>query len=446
VEIRVEQNKEQAKTGEAETGQKGNDTLDKAQELLEKSRRVLQEEGDEADENSEDEDVRERLFNLWTTMDPHSNQGIRPAPFKKGKTYRIPASLEQSDTKNGKGRSKKEQDPQVKEKETLEETSKDETMAFEIQQSTDNLFKVKGPYLPEFNYLYLREMKRRVKERKMGKNAKSNKRKAVDPPELDLELVEEPAVIDAIEKIASNTAQIEPATVQAAVASTSGLPHPSMGDEPDLSSDEEDAGWNAEPMAFDEEAVHRSAAAAQGDPGGEIIQSYEDLCRSHIENYLASAESFVIETSLTKRVADWKAKLEPILSRQEEAKPFDIHSYGENLITRFQKVEDHPVSTFRNLVNKEEEVSEVCRLFAATLQLANHGNVEILPDTEYTDLIEEEDERMHIKGSFSLKLISSTLVTFETNNNINIAVLQKKLGEGDDVELGRFQIQPLADK
>lgn len=107
VEIRVEQNKEQAKTGEAETGQKGNDTLDKAQELLEKSRRVLQEEGDEADENSEDEDVRERLFNLWTTMDPHSNQGIRPAPFKKGKTYRIPASLEQSDTKNGKGRSKK---------------------------------------------------------------------------------------------------------------------------------------------------------------------------------------------------------------------------------------------------------------------------------------------------------------------------------------------------
>jgi len=31
----------------------------------------------------------------------------------------------------------------------------------------------------------------------------------VDPPELDLELVEEPAVIDAIEKIASNTAQIE---------------------------------------------------------------------------------------------------------------------------------------------------------------------------------------------------------------------------------------------
>jgi len=33
------------------------------------------------------------------------------------------------------------------------------------------------------------------------------------------------------------------------------------------------------------------------------------------------------------------------------------------------KKEDHPVSTFRNLVNKEEEVSEVCRLFAATLQV-----------------------------------------------------------------------------
>lgn len=42
--------------------------------------------------------------------------------------------------------------------------------------------------------------------------------------------------------------------------------------------------------------------------------------------------------------------------------------------------------------------------------------------------------RMDIKGSFKLKLLSSTLVTFETNNNINIAVLKKKIGEGDESE------------
>lgn len=34
---------------------------------------------------------------------------------------------------------------------------------------------------------------------------------------------------------------------------------------------------------------------------GQIIQSYEDLCRKHIENYLSSAEAFAVETSLTRR-------------------------------------------------------------------------------------------------------------------------------------------------
>jgi hypothetical protein len=41
-----------------------------------------------------------------------------------------------------------------------------------------NLFKVKGPCLPEFNYLYLKEMKRRVKERKQEKDLRTNKRKS----------------------------------------------------------------------------------------------------------------------------------------------------------------------------------------------------------------------------------------------------------------------------
>lgn len=72
--------------------------------------------------------------------------------------------------------------------------------------------------------------------------------------------------------------------------------------------------------------------------------------------------------------------------------------------------------------------------------MANHGNVQIIPEHEYNADIEDEDERMHIQGSFSLKLLSSTLVTFETNNNINIAVLKKKLGEGDESEEHQDQL------
>jgi len=60
--------------------------------------------------------------------------------------------------------------------------------------------------------------------------------------------------------------ELQPSHVQAAMASTSGLPLPGLGgDEGDLSSDEDNMGWNAEPMAFDEDAVHRNAAGAQPD-------------------------------------------------------------------------------------------------------------------------------------------------------------------------------------
>lgn len=460
--VRGEQDK--AKAGETD---KADGTLNKSDQEATlgnanrgRGKRTARTEGDE--EEVDEDALRERLFNLWATMDPHSLQGMRAAPFKRGKTYRVPASLvEQDKSAKGKGKSKAGADVGSKEdSEANESLPKDETtMETTGASAGSNLFKVKGPYLPEFNYLYLKEMKRRVNERKKEKNLRTNKtkRKAPaatgvtmdEPAEFGVEFVEEPEVIDAIEALAVNVTEIEPSHVQAAMASTSGLPLPGLGgDEGDLSSDEDNMGWNAEPMAFDEDAVHRNAAGAQPDGAevfnieeGQIIQSYEDLCRKHIENYLSSANAFAIETSLTKRVADWRAKLEPILSRQEEAKPFDIHSYGESVVARFRVPDkEQPVSTFGDLVEEEEGTSEICRLFAATLQLANHGNVQIIPEHEYDADVEDEDERMHIQGSFSLKLMSSTLVTFETNNNINIAVLKKKLGEGDESEEHQDQL------
>lgn len=56
--------------------------------------------------------------------------------------------------------------------------------------------------------------------------------------------------------------------MQAALASTSGLPLPGLGEEADLSSDEDEMGWNAEPMAFDEDAVHRNGPSQLGGVDG----------------------------------------------------------------------------------------------------------------------------------------------------------------------------------
>ncbi len=89
----------------------------------------------------------------------------------------------------------------------------------------------------------------------------------------------------------------------------------------------------------------------------------------------------------------------------------------------------HPVLLFEKLVEKEE-TSEICRLFAATLQLANHGNVEIIPSFDYSSSGEHEDDSkvdeerartiLDIHGAFSLKLVSAVPVTFESTNTIDL--------------------------
>lgn len=56
--------------------------------------------------------------------------------------------------------------------------------------------------------------------------------------------------------------------MQAALATTSGLPLPGLAEEGDISSDEEDMGWNAEPMAFDDEAIHRDPIPQLGEVNG----------------------------------------------------------------------------------------------------------------------------------------------------------------------------------
>jgi hypothetical protein len=208
--VRGEQDK--AKAGEAD---KADGTLNKSDQEATlgnanrgRGKRSARTEGDE--EEVDEDALRERLFNLWATMDPHSLQGMRygsasrpplqrarvlgltliysyrfrAAPFKRGKTYRVPASLvEQDKSAKGKGKSKAGTDVGSKEdSEANESLPKDETtMETTGASAGNNLFKVKGPYLPEFNYLYLKEMKRRVNERKKEKNLRTNKTKRKTP-------------------------------------------------------------------------------------------------------------------------------------------------------------------------------------------------------------------------------------------------------------------------
>ena len=122
------------------------------------------------------------------------------------------------------------------------------------------------------------------------------------------------------------------------------------------------------------------------------------------------------ETQLSKRVADWTSRLEPILRAQEIAPEYDIHTYSDLVLTQIDNVStmdlqrrfsylgllnDENTNDFENIKLNEKRKSvemdtalvdfaeildldsntsgEVCRIFLACLMLANTGNLDLVP-------------------------------------------------------------------
>lgn len=140
------------------------------------------------------------------------------------------------------------------------------------------------------------------------------------------------------------------------------------------------------------------------DPNRQL--SYEDICRQHIKSFMQGAEKYVRETNLSKQVNDWQSKLNPILKEQDQHPPFDIHTYGRDIIghleqeTRVKQEERRQTTPKRkaaSIAGSDTEEGDgdetnipfgdivggmsqyqVCRMFLASLQLANNGNVQLV--------------------------------------------------------------------
>lgn len=111
-----------------------------------------------------------------------------------------------------------------------------------------------------------------------------------------------------------------------------------------------------------------------------LTQTYEQLCRDHIDAYIQSADKYLSETHLTRRVKEWQDKLEPKLKTEELHPPFDIHEYGHSLLIRLteNKEESDKPKDFIDVISGQPKY-QVCRYFLAALQLANSHSVEISP-------------------------------------------------------------------
>ncbi|XP_010548979.1 PREDICTED: condensin-2 complex subunit H2 [Tarenaya hassleriana] len=106
-------------------------------------------------------------------------------------------------------------------------------------------------------------------------------------------------------------------------------------------------------------------------------ENLEDLCRSHLDALLASIAESEKQTELAARVSSWKQKIEQNLEEQDSRPPFDIHEYGERIITNLSVEEECGNSkSFADIV-KGLEKPDIARSFSALLQLVNNGDVDL---------------------------------------------------------------------
>ncbi|XP_061060334.1 condensin-2 complex subunit H2 isoform X3 [Eubalaena glacialis] len=101
--------------------------------------------------------------------------------------------------------------------------------------------------------------------------------------------------------------------------------------------------------------------------------SYEELVRRNVL-FIATSQKFVQETELSQRIRDWEDVIQPLLQEQEQHVPFDIHAYGDQVVSRFSQLNQW--CPFAELV-AGQPAFEVCRSMLASLQLANDYTVEI---------------------------------------------------------------------
>ncbi len=135
------------------------------------------------------------------------------------------------------------------------------------------------------------------------------------------------------------------------------------------------------------------------------MQSYEELCKRHLEKYMRSTDRHALDSRRIQRVNEWQTKINPVLTMQAKRSKYDIYQYGENLIShlsrypnrnrRASSASQEPVPVNFATIAERKPTHEVCRLFLATLQLANMGNIEI-EDQKTTD-------------SFGIRLLSNEI-------------------------------------
>ncbi|WKY06495.1 hypothetical protein Q1695_006580 [Nippostrongylus brasiliensis] len=117
-----------------------------------------------------------------------------------------------------------------------------------------------------------------------------------------------------------------------------------------------------------------STAGSQplGDTTGKKRFSLLELLHQHMLKFWSTAEE--VTSGLVHRVQEWEDTMMPILEEEETRKEFDIHEYGDELLSMFDKVGEE--KTLDELL-KGRKKYEISRYFLACLMMANTYNVRV---------------------------------------------------------------------
>ncbi|ONM57753.1 Condensin-2 complex subunit H2 [Zea mays] len=106
-------------------------------------------------------------------------------------------------------------------------------------------------------------------------------------------------------------------------------------------------------------------------------ENLDDLCRSHLNALLASIAEVEKQSEMDARVSTWKERIEIALEEQDRNPPFDIGSYGEQILdTLSSRTNNTGTASFSEIVSGRPKF-EIARTFSALLQLVNGRSVDL---------------------------------------------------------------------
>lgn len=353
-------------------------------------------------------------FDPWTPLDPHDPSGAAKRPFRRGKTYRVPSAWATADVEADVSDAAAQEEGVATDKENasahnaagslllrlglLSQSSRPVQGAAGAASPTSVLVPLRTPLWEQFGELHTAAARRRATARRLRQKAAATRQHL---PSADVDAAE----------VEADAMMPPPGEGDGYAANPS-----ARGDGGDGGEFGEDEAYGRLEMSYDDDsgafgfddddddgdgggstcvAAASEAALSRGGVGSLAHSSYEEMCRHHVEACLEASACYQEDYELHRRVAEWQAKVEPLLDDEARRADFDISKYAERLLAGFDadfepaaprsKAAKHAPDAsehgqtsrpFEQLVGSSDNY-EVCRMFLAALQLTNQGNVEL---------------------------------------------------------------------